>query len=119
MIIYLSGGMSSNWREIVMESTNHIFLNPLDHKLQESSQYAIWDLLAIKQCDVLFAYMERNNPSGYGLSLETGYAKALGKTIILVDEKRDPKMAIVRCCADVLVSDLYDGISVLRSLELI
>ena len=31
--------------------------------------------------------MQKDNPSGFGLTLEIGYAAALGKQIILVDEK--------------------------------
>jgi hypothetical protein len=31
--------------------------------------------------------MSKDNPSGYGLALEIGYAKAMNKLIILVDER--------------------------------
>jgi nucleoside 2-deoxyribosyltransferase len=40
----------------------------------------------VRRCDILVAYMGPHNPSGFGLSLEAGYAKALGKGMIFVDE---------------------------------
>ena len=64
-----------------------IFFNPREHKLESIEEYTTWDIHYIKECDIFFAYMEKTNPSGYGLCFELGLAYSLGKTIILVDEK--------------------------------
>ena len=65
--------------------------------------------------------MEESNPSGIGLSLEVGFAKALGLTIILVDEKSKNdsvfknKFKIVRESATIVYDNIDDGIAYLNS----
>ena len=84
--------------------------------------YTEWDLQAIKNSEIIFAYFEGNNPSGYGLSLELGYAAAYGKFIILVDEKSSstPEISryikIVRETANVVFDDLDSAIRYLKNL---
>lgn len=89
--VYLAGGMNeSNWQKKVIEtinSENFVFYNPREHSLTNSTEYTFWDLFYVKQSDILFAYMQSDNPSGIGLTLEVGYARALDKSIILVDER--------------------------------
>lgn len=87
--IYLAGGMRSGWQKKVIERLKDrcLFFNPEDHGLANAKEYTQWDLYFIKQSDIVFAYQEDSNPSGYGIALEIGYAKALNKTIILVDER--------------------------------
>ena len=87
--VYLAGGMNSNWQTKVIEhfGDQFIFYNPIDHNLSRSKEYTVWDLFYIRKADLVFAYMEQDNPSGYGLTLELGYAKALEKITILVDER--------------------------------
>lgn len=86
--VYLAGGMHSNWREIVKEAVPQaIYYDPSITGLELPAAYTAWDLKAIEDCDVVFAYMAKDNPSGYGLSLEMGFALGLGsKKIIFVDE---------------------------------
>lgn len=125
--IYLAGGMNeSNWQKTVIESVkldNIVFFNPREHGLIESREYTLWDILYLKKSDIVFAYMEKDNPSGLGLSLEIGYARALDKTIILIDEKSiaDNKFAqrfkIVRECTTVTYNSLEDGINFLNNLH--
>ena len=106
------------WRDLVrQESPEHEYADPARHDLAAPCLYTHWDLCAIRQCGVLFAYMEADNPSGIGLSLEVGYALALGKLVVLVDEKHDPRMAIVREAAGVVFDRLDDGIAFLQALE--
>ncbi|MFC1870983.1 hypothetical protein ACFLYF_01070 [Chloroflexota bacterium] len=82
--------------------------------------YNNWDLYHIKASEILFACMDKNNPSGYGVSLEIGYAKGLGKTVILIDEKSaDDKefkkyFAIAKETADVYFESLDEGITFLN-----
>lgn len=80
--MFLSGGFKMNWQSNLIESLRHKFLfyNPSEHCLEDSAQYTAWDLHYIKKCDIVFAYMEATNPSGYGLMLELGVAYSLGKT---------------------------------------
>ena len=118
MKIYLAGGMKSGWQKKVKRACRAfdvIFFDPCSHGLSDPAQYTLWDLDRIHQCDILFGFMETTNPSGHGLSAEIGYAHGLGKKIILVDEKSDRYMAIVREIADVVLSSLQDGIVFLKS----
>jgi nucleoside 2-deoxyribosyltransferase len=127
--IYLSGGMKSGWQQIV-KTAFYIptsgtywfeFFNPANHNLSDSKEYTAWDLFYTKHCDILFASMEESNPSGFGLALEIGYAKALGKTIILVDEKSKTdesfagKFKIVRESSTVVFEDFDKGVEFLES----
>lgn len=118
--VYLSGGFKSNWQERVVRAceSSLILFNPKEHGLEgDPRQYTAWDLFHVKQCDIFFAYMEVSNTSGLGLCLELGYAKALGKTIVLVDEKskHDHEFAkyfrIAQESADVILDNLDAGIS--------
>jgi nucleoside 2-deoxyribosyltransferase len=82
----------------------------------DPDQYTPWDLFQVRRCDVLLAYMEADNPSGFGLTLEVGYAAALDKLVLYVDAKEDPRMDIVKHTADVRLSSLVDPIDFLLSL---
>jgi len=86
-IIYLAGGFRSGWQNAVHKALpSWEVLDPSQHNLAEPSLYTLWDLEAIRQSSYVLAYMERTNPAGYALALEVGYAKALAKTILLVEE---------------------------------
>ena len=124
--VYLAGGLTSNWQEQVIneiESDYFIFYNPRVHGLESAKEYTTWDLFYVEKCDVVFAYMEKENPSGYGLTLEVGFAKAMNKKIILIDERSDvdkffkDKFKIVRNSASVYYKSLEAGISFLKSFE--
>jgi len=88
-IVYLAGGMRSGWQDKVIEACPKYvtFLDPRSHGLQEAEHYTEWDLDAIRSCNILFGYLEKDNPAGHNLALEIGYAYALKKIIIFVDEK--------------------------------
>lgn len=130
MNIYLAGGMHSDWRERFakavedcLEGDGHYdgftsrlkgfyFLDPCAHKLSAESEYTAWDLLAVRKADVLVAYMEPSNPSGYGMMLEMGYAHALGKTVVFVSDREDSRgryFGIAREAADVVVYSLNEA----------
>lgn len=118
MLVYLSGGMKSGWQDVIMQTVTALrYIDPRQHGLDNPDQYTLWDLEGVRQCDIVFAYLETSNPSGIGLALEIGYAKALGKQIILVDEQQDRRFAIARSCANVVLSTLDDGLTLLRSME--
>lgn len=87
--IYLAGGFGGTWHDDAIYELKDLFefYNPKDHSLKDPIEYTEWDLYYIKKCDILLGYMSSDNPSGYGLALEIGFAKANGKLIILVDER--------------------------------
>lgn len=117
--VYLAGGMKSGWQDKIIKQfgNKYIFLNPRDHQLSISEQYTTWDLHYVKKADIILAYMEKDNPSGYGMTLEIGYAQALNKTIILIDERSaiDTSFAnrfkIVRESSSVVFNNLTDGLA--------
>ena len=121
--VYLAGGMNSNWQSIVINTLkdSFYFFNPQDHQLDKGLEYTNWDLFFVDKCEIVFAYMEKDNPSGIGLSLEVGYAKAKGKIIILIDEKSKSnsefktKFQIVRSTASIVFEDFEKGIEYLKS----
>lgn len=121
--VYLAGGFNSDWRDKVKLCTNVEFIDPKEKEVKKEFQwfeYGCWDLHYIKQTDISFVYMERTNPSGFGLSVEIGYAKAMGKTVILVLEnghEKDKYLQFLKTVADVVYDNLEDGISFLSSFK--
>jgi nucleoside 2-deoxyribosyltransferase len=104
-IVYLAGGFRSNWQMTAKSAIPEFeWLDPSAHKLQDPMAYTQWDLDAIRRSDTVLAYLEDTNPGGYALALELGYAKALGKTILLVefhsDDTRRKYFEMVRQVAD-------------------
>jgi hypothetical protein len=123
--VYLSGGLKSDWQERVMKEAPGLeYLNPQSHGLQPPQLYTLWDMYHVRKADIVFGYMERDNPSGYGLATEIGYAKGLDKTIILVDEKSAVDegfrryFAIVRELSDTVFESLDEGIAMLKTFQL-
>lgn len=117
MRAYLSGGFRSGWQKKVIMLVDGIeFIDPSRHGLELEDQYTFWDLLAIERADIVFAYLEKTNPRPLGLCVEVGYAAALGKKIIVVDETNDSRLGMVRACAHVVISTLDDGIKLLNTL---
>lgn len=110
MKVYLAGGMRGEWRSYFPDRTGVIYFNPCDPGFGEPDKYTTYDLKCVENCDVLFGYLEKDNPSGLGLFLEIGYAKALGKIIVFVDEKNDHYTQIARQCADIICDNLDDAI---------
>jgi len=121
--VYLAGGMHGDWRSIYIDSVRAVFYSPKEHDLTISDEYTLWDLTAIEQCDVFLGFMEADNPSGQGLTLEIGYAKALGKKIILVvedefvNQDRYKYFLMAEECADVVLYDHDDALKLIQSLS--
>ena len=114
MIIYLAGGMKSKWQDKVMTACPaHEFIDPRTHGLTSEKEYTAWDLAGVRRSDLVLAYMDSDNPSGYGLALEVGYASALFVPIWYVCEDttaRQRYFGMVRACSDKLFSDLDEAI---------
>jgi len=121
--VYLAGGLKSNWQDKVIDRLKGraIFFDPRQHGLEsDEKQFTVWDLHHVKNSNLLFVYIEKDCPSFYGASLEIGYAKALGKTIILVDEKSESDTLFARqfrmilASVDIKVGLLEEGIQILK-----
>lgn len=119
--VYLAGGFRSNWQQRIVNqlSDKFIFINPRGHGLEDADLYSAWDIHFIRECDILFGFMEQTNPSGYGLAFEIGLSYGLNKTIILVDERSpsDPVFGnyykLVQFPCSAVFSNLSDGIKFL------
>lgn len=114
--IYLAGGFKTKWQETVIDhlSNYYTLFDPSTQQLLKPENYIQWDLDAINQSDIIFAYIEASNPGGYALALEIGYAKALNKEIILVEEHasetRERYFEMVRFVANKRFNNLQDAI---------
>ncbi|BCA81011.1 hypothetical protein AOP6_2798 [Desulfuromonas sp. AOP6] len=122
--VYLSGGHYSGWQvKVIQAAKNFEYKDPSKNGLSDPRLYTEWDLEAIKSSDIIFAYFEDTNPGGFGLSLEIGYAAALGKHILFVDEKslHSPEVGrylkIIQETSNVVFDSLDEGIDYLNSLS--
>lgn len=124
MKIYLAGGFASDWRRDVKALTKHAFIDPKEKEaVGKWSMDAIgaWDLSAVRQSDCVFAYMERMNPSGFGLACEIGYAYGIGKLVVLVLEPghtvhKDRYLDFMRKVSSVTFPTFDGGLNFLASL---
>lgn len=129
--VYLAGGFKSDWATTVKESSNNFhWINPKDKEfnngervVMDVNEYAKWDLHFIKQCDILFVYVEITNTSCIGLCVEAGFAKGLNKTVILVLEPnhetiKDAYLSFVTQVADITFDNLESGINYLKSFNI-
>ena len=119
--IYLAGGIRSNWQEKVTSRIDAEFYNPRTKEVDKVltlTEFGTWDLHYIKQCDIVFAYMEKNNPSGIGMSVEIGFAKGLGKTVILCLEEnnefiKDKYLEFMKKASDIVFTDFEEAVKYL------
>lgn len=118
--VYLAGGHYSGWQDTVKKQvTGFRYLDPRSHGISDPASYTAWDLSAIAASQLVFAFLEDDNPGGFGLALEVGYAKGIGKRVILVDEKslaaktRGDRayLEMVRAAADDTYETLEEGIA--------
>jgi len=120
--IYLAGGIRSNWQEKIVNVVSAEYYNPRTKEIDKKltlTEFGTWDLHFIKKCDIVFAYMEKTNPSGIGMAVEMGFAKALGKTVILCLEEnnehiKDSYLEFMRKVADITFTNIDDAINYLK-----
>jgi len=116
--VYLAGDPKSGWQARVCRAIQDLqLLDPSKHDLGDPKELSRWGLRAIRESDVVLAYLDQENQNGYSLALELGYAKALGKTILLVEEhkggERDKYLQTVREVADFCFDSLGEAVSYL------
>lgn len=120
--IYLAGGFRSGWQAIVQSKLQGFeLLDPGAHGIEDPVEYTRWDLAAVRDSDIVLANMEATNPGGYSLALEVGFAKALGKSIYLVDQIADPSVSryfeMVRQCSNRVFRSLDEAIEYIATVE--
>ena len=107
-----------------------IILDPLVPELNKDGtrknltpkEYEAWDKWAIRTADIIFVYSERTNP-GQGYIVELGYAKGLGKTVILVREfenkhMNDRYLSFIDCMADYVCHNFDEGLEFLSRMSI-
>lgn len=114
MMVYLAGGFKSGWQDRVIQAVDARCFDPRTNP-DDPQLYTAIDLGAIQFCTIVFAYLEQSNPYGYNLGLEIGYAHALGKRIVFVDEKQKGT-AMLRVSSYGSYATLEEGIQRLRDL---
>jgi len=122
--IYLAGGFKSGWQDQIRSEFAGManFIDPRKHEIVPGKSYTAWDLKGVESSNLVFAYLESSNPGGYALALEIGYAKALGKTVIFVEDpptasdERARYLEMLRATADYDCVSIGDGSKILRSL---
>jgi nucleoside 2-deoxyribosyltransferase len=109
--------MKDGWQDrVIAGCPAHQFLDPREHGLANELMYTAWDLAAIRESDLVLAYMNAGNPSGFGLSLEVGYAFALERPVWYVCEdqpERQRYFGMVRACAGRMFDSLDAAIEAL------
>lgn len=86
-VVYLAGGMKSGWQDAVKKAVpGVIFIDPREHGLKDEAGYTAWDLAGVERADVIFGYMESDNPGGAGLAVEFGWGARADKLLLLVEQ---------------------------------
>jgi len=116
--VYLAGGFQSRWQSIVKNCVSQVrYFDPSQTGLINSIDYTRWDLNAIRQSTIIFAYLEDSNPGGYALALEIGFAKALGKFVIFIDATNGTRyLDMLHAAADIRCRTLEEGIFALQKI---
>lgn len=128
--VYLAGDISKEdrWRPQVCEALDGLnvsFLSPVDRidydriniENRKNRVFDHCDYLKIDRADVVFAYTRPSDSLHSGTSAEIGYAKALGKLILLVNEfPKDKKFLyeFIRRSSDEVFDSLEEGIGYLK-----
>lgn len=127
--VYLAGGFRSGWQDELLKIEGFKFIDPRSKELRDGEkinmpvqQYGQWDLHFIRNSDIVFVYAEHDNKSCIGLSVEAGYAKGLGKTVILVLEPNDTikneYLVFLTQVADITFSSFEQGVDYLKSFSI-
>lgn len=129
IVVFLAGGMKGGWQDVVKQAVpGVIFIDPREHGLHDEMGYTQWDLAGVERCDVVFGYMEADNPGCAGLAVEFG-ARA-GKTLLRAEQggyAQQRYFGLVRalaharfdgedalCAAIACLQQIRDGLSTIR-----
>jgi nucleoside 2-deoxyribosyltransferase len=114
--VFLSGGTKGNWQDKVKsEITDCQFFDPREaSKLQTMTDIANLERSWLDNCDILFFYFEKSNPSGLGSAFEIGYCISKRIPVIFVDEKQTSHSEWLGVHCDEVLKNLDDGINSLK-----
>lgn len=84
--IYLAGGWGK-FRDTVQNDTDAEWLNP--ENMTNSDDWFEQETDAVRACDGVIAWFEKDNKSGFGMTYEMGMAYALNKPYILICENEE------------------------------
>lgn len=89
MRVYLSGGMKSGWQDEMPKIDGVEYFDPRCDSPQSKSaiDFVSSDIEGVKKSDLVFCYIEKDNPSGFGAAWECAIAKENNIPIITVWEK--------------------------------
>lgn len=119
--VYLSGEVSSGWQEnVVNGAPGPVYLNPMAPRLTEPQAHMPWRLAAVRTSDWVFANPANTFADVCAVAFEVGYAQALGKQIIVVDNGDTnspiaPCLQLLRQSADVPVKTIEEGIQYVKN----
>jgi hypothetical protein len=115
----LTGRTTVAWADLVRQvlSSGHHVFDPRNSNTKVFEDYSFLDVLALRQCDLVIAYLELENPSGAGLIAEVAYAKGLGKSVLLINEKQDRYTRFVENFADLVFHRLEDAVPVISRIR--
>lgn len=84
--VFLAGGTAGWQAQVVTDAPGARYLDGSAHGLADPKAATEWELAAVRASELVFANLQAVDP-GYSLALVIGYAKALGKHVVLVDQK--------------------------------
>jgi nucleoside 2-deoxyribosyltransferase len=92
MNIFLCGGLKSDWQDEVKDGVLSLrqdveFFDPREHRMHDPKHYTRQDLEAIIECDIVIAKIEITEPAYANFTFQLGFAIALGKKVILINER--------------------------------
>lgn len=91
-VIYLAGGMKTDWQSQIKKSCpGAIFIDPRESGQAAENDYTAWDLQAVERSDAILGFMEKSNPGGSGLAVEFGWGARGNKHLLLVEEEGFPQ----------------------------
>ena len=121
MKMYLAGGFKSGWQDdvkdaILLMRDDAEFFDPRDQLMHDPKHYTAKDLAMIVECDLVFAYMEADNPGMANMAFEIGFAHAIGRKVILINEKGQRWAEMMHQVSDVY-SDVEGALAALPFME--
>jgi len=89
MKVFLSGDTHGTWQtDIMKQYPDHRYFDPRTVSNKTLQEMALIERQWIDESDILFSYLSKTNPYGFGTCFEIGYAVAKRKVIIYIDEKQ-------------------------------
>jgi len=117
MNVFLSGGTHNAWHDVVKAAfPDHYFFDPRTLASLDMRTIAETERRWLDECDVIFFYLERDNPSGLGSAFEVGYCVANSRPVIFVDERRNSHTEWLGIHCDHVAFDLDTGLDLLRKI---